>query len=263
MGDVRDQAVKRTNMSHYAPKDLHIKPGLNARDLTTEAYRERIAELAEDIAVNGVRTPMEVFGENGKVYVSHGHTRFAALQLLMEQGRAPVSVPCIPETRGRNDADRIVDQYRLNLGSPLSPPEIAYNISRLLKLGWDQAKIAERHGKSVSWVDQMLKFGEAAPETQQAVLDGKISATLATDIVRREGATRGAKVIAKAIAEAEADGKTRATARHVPKAEAENEPTVRQLRKLVDVMRVHIGRGGAGAANWAAKFLIEAGIDTD
>lgn len=254
------EAEKRTNMFHRDPATLRIKKGLNARDLTSEAYQAKIRELAEDIAVNGVRTPIETFSEGGETYVSHGHTRFAALQLLIEEDRAPKTVPCIPEPRGRNDADRIVDQYRLNVGSPLSPVEVAYNIGRLLKLGWDKDKIAERHTKSVSWVEHVLTFGEATPETQAAVAAGKISASLATEIVRKEGPTKAARTIEKAVKTAKAEGKDKATARHVQVKSGETEATVKQMRKLVSILRVQASRGGAGAGQWAARWLAEAQI---
>lgn len=256
------QFEKRTTLFHWNPRNLRIKAGLNARDLTTETYQAKIRELAEDIAVNGVRTPLETFSEGGVVYVGHGHTRYAALQLLLGEDRAPLTVPCFPEPRGRNEADRIVDQYRLNTGSPLSPVEIAYNIGRLLRLGWDIPKIAERHTRSESWVESMLKLGEAAPETQAAVVNGQISATLATELIGKEGPTKAARTIAKAVKAAEAEGKTKATARHVA-GPAEPEATVKQMRKLVSILRVQASKGGAGAGSWASRWLIKAGINTD
>lgn len=136
-------AEKRTSVFHFNPAVLEIKPGLNVRDLSSEAYQGSIKELAEDIAQNGIRSPLEIFREDGHTYISHGHTRHAALTLLIKEGRAPLTVPCIPEPSGRNDADRIADQHRLNVGSPLSAGEIAYNIGRLPERFFEEAGIEE------------------------------------------------------------------------------------------------------------------------
>lgn len=53
-----------------------------------------------------------------------------------------------------------------------------------------------------------------------------------------------------------------ATARHVA-GPAEPEATVKQMRKLVSILRVQASKGGAGAGSWASRWLIEAGINTD
>jgi ParB family chromosome partitioning protein len=254
-------AEKRTSVFHYAPSNLEIKAGLNARNLSSEAYQLTIKELAEDIAANGVRTPIEIFRESGHVYISHGHTRHAALMLLIKEGRAPLTVPCIPEPSGRNDADRIVDQYRLNVGSPLAHAEIAYNIGRLRNLGWPDDKIAQRHSKSVSWVGQMITFGEAAPETQAAVAAGHIAASTVVEVVRKEGPAKAARTIDRAIARITREGGAKVTAKHLASGtEAEHEPSVKQLRRLLDILRVHISRGDI-TGRYAASFVKEAGIE--
>ena len=215
MADLKELSVKRAALLYFDPRTLKVKPGLNVRDLTTPDNRAHVEWLAESIAESGVRTPLEIFSAGDDVFVANGHCRLAATMLAIERGATIATVPCIPEGRGKNDIDRILDQFTLNSGKTLTALEQGSNVKRLLGYGLSPTDVAKRLSKSPSWVNGMLDLQEAPPEAQQAVSAGEISATLATQIVREEGPVKGTETIKRAVSTAKASGKKKATARHV------------------------------------------------
>ncbi len=246
MADLKDQADKRGPLCHYDPARLEIKPGLNCRNPYAPEEAERLSALADEIITDGgVRQPLEIFSEGEHIYISHGHFRKAAALLARERGMKILTVPCIIEPKGGNDAKRIVDQYRLNnLGNPLTDLQIGYNICRLLKMGWDMDMVCKEHGRSRSWADGILLLQEASPVIQAAVTEGSISPTLAKQIVREQAPAEAEETIVKAVADAKAEaaatGKTKAkaTARHVrrplpPLAAAPPQPDVKPDSEVV------------------------------
>lgn len=218
MAQIRELADKVGRSYDIDPRKLKVKPGLNVRDLETP---ESIAELDklmnEIIEAGGVRIPVEIFTEGDDIYVSHGHRRRAAvLKAISTRDFVCATVPCMLEPRGRNEIDRIYDQYTLNnTGLPLSVFEIGYNIRRLIVAGESIPQIAKRHAKTVGWVDGILKVLEAPPEAQAMVKAGEIAPTLMNEIIREQGVTEGTASLKRAVTKAKASGKKKATKRDV------------------------------------------------
>lgn len=165
----------------FDPRMLKVDPQYNVRDLTTPDAKAKLAELKEQIRGAGVRTPLEVrMGADGEVIVVSGHRRLAAVLELIAEGIEIESVLVIPETTGTSEAERTLNLALHNSGEPLKPLEIAAIVKRLTDFGWQAETIRQRMGwKSKASVTQHLDMLGLPTEVQQAVKDGKVSASLA------------------------------------------------------------------------------------
>lgn len=234
MASMKDLAESRAAVMNFDPRKLRVKPGLNARDLDTPENVEHIEWLASSIAQDGVKKPLEIFLDGDDVFVSDGHCRLAATMLAIERGADIRTVPCLSESRGTNDIDRILNQNISNSGKRLTPLEEGHNIKRAIALGATIKDVAAKLGKSETYVAQSLDFQAAPAEIHELVRKGEVSATLAAKTIRREGSA-GAETIKKAVANAKAAGKDRATEKHV---EAQAEADYNERTNPVDDMKI-------------------------
>lgn len=208
----------RSDQYRINPYLLNIKPGWNARDLTAVDNAEHVDELAKSIAAIGVQQPLTVYAEGHKVFVSDGHVRHAAtLRAIEVYGAEVKTVPVQTESRGSNEADRILSQITRNSGKPLTPVEKAKVVKQLYDFGWTVEEISAKIGHTVLRVNQLLDL-HAAPEAVKALIaNGEVSSTLAQQVLNKSGGDGEAalEVLTDAVEAAKAEGKDKATAKHV------------------------------------------------
>jgi ParB-like chromosome segregation protein Spo0J len=222
-GTLKEIAKGRSDIFYVDPRELQIKAGWNCRDLSTIENRDHVRELAESIAEIGVVSPLTVFREGDKIYVSDGHCRLAATLYAIHEMKAPIaSVPVKTEGRSANEADYVLRQ--ILDGKPKTAFELGAVCKRLVGFGWTIAEIAKRSGKSPSAINAALDLQGAAPEVQKMVASGRISASLAAKTVKAEGVA-AADTLTKAIDHAKQRGSEKATARDIGEA-----PKVRQSK---------------------------------
>jgi ParB family chromosome partitioning protein len=188
------------------PRLLVISDGWNMRDDTPElaAY---IDELALSIAEIGVRKPIEVKFEDGKILVKDGHCRTRAAMRAIEVYKAElVAVPVISVDRYASDADLILNQV-ISDGKPKSSMEQARIFKKLLDMGWNQNDIAKKVGKSSGRISQILDLLTMPATVQAAVSQGIISASLAQATLSAETNGQGSQPILDAIQTASAEGR--------------------------------------------------------
>jgi ParB-like chromosome segregation protein Spo0J len=208
-----------------ARRDLYmIDPRLMVRDDDWNAREEgpaldaHIRWLADSIKEEGVKEPLVVLWRDQQVVVRSGHCRHRATMLAISEGADIAAVPCRPEERGTTEADRILELKTRNGGLSLTPLETAIHVyARLIKLGWEPAKIAKKDGVSNAHVSNMLLLAEAPATIHQMVRAGQISATLAVETIRSRG-EKAFEVLTEAYKAAVAAGKTKATDKHIEKA---------------------------------------------
>lgn len=199
MAQLKDLADKRENLMFFDPRRLKIKPGLNGRDFTLPENIAHVEELAISIEEKGVIEPLKIFREtDDDIFIANGESRWRACMLLIERGVDVKMVPCLPEPRGTNDKDRLLNQIVSNSGKPFTALEVGGVIKRHLALGGTIGEIAKTLGKSASWVSQLVDFQAAPAEVHDAVKAGEISATLAAKITREEG-PKAIKTVKSAI----------------------------------------------------------------
>lgn len=231
MTQLRDIAVTKRDHFMFAPEILKIETGYNIRDLATADAQAGIEELAASIKENGLRVPLRVRLAGDDVFITQGHRRFAAINLLISRGEEIQSIECLAEPKHFNDADRTLDLFLSNDGAPLTEMEKAEIVRRLLNMGWDQGKIAGRMGKSQSYVSHLQGLLAMPEAAQQMVRDGEVSATAALNTVRSEGGAEAVATLTEAVASAKASGRKKATTRFVTRATQAREPPEKQVAR--------------------------------
>lgn len=226
-------ALGRKDILRIDPRNLHIRPDWNCRDVNFDPADPEDLALAESIAAVGVKQPMTAVWQDGKAWLTDGHRRLGAALYAMEHLGAEIkSVPVQTEDRYASEADRVLSQLVRNNGKPLSPIEHARVYKRLIDLGWTERQIAESIGRSTQWVKNLLELHAAPTEVAQMVRSGQVSATLAMDTLKKAGGNgeKAVKELAGAVEKAKAAGKTRATAKHMDRAV----PAIKQVREIYD-----------------------------
>lgn len=231
---IQGLALGRKDILRIDPRNLHIRPEWNCRDVNFDASDPDDLALAESIASVGVKQPMTAVWEQGQAWLTDGHRRLgAALYAIEHLGAEIKSVPVQTEDRYASEADRVLSQLVRNNGKPLSPIEHARVYKRLIDLGWTEKQIAESVGRSVPWVKNLLELHAAPTAVTALVRSGQVSATLAMDTLKKAAgdSEKATKALTGAIEKAVASGKKKATAKHMDRAA----PAIKQVREIYDV----------------------------
>jgi ParB family chromosome partitioning protein len=138
-----------------------------------------LAELADSIRLSGILQPIVARPHNGKFEIVVGARRFRAARLANLD-----LVPAI--VREMDDAEAMEIQLLENLQrEDLSPLDEGLGYRALIeKAKYDVAKVAEKIGKSQSYVYQRLKLADLSKPAQKALTEGKINAGHAVQIAR-------------------------------------------------------------------------------
>jgi ParB-like chromosome segregation protein Spo0J len=250
------EAVKGKRDSYPVdPRALKVDPTYNVRDMKDPETIAHVRWLADSIKESGVRVPLEVRLEGEDIYVVAGHCRHAATMLAISEGAEIETVPTIPEPKGTNEVERVINLVISNSGKALSPLAIAEVVRRLMAFGWDAAKIAQRLGwKSAGAVDQYVTLLGAAPDVQAMVRSGEVAASTAAKVVKKEGAKAGATLAAAA----KSGGKV--TAKTIRQSKGEFDPTPKNVAVLVKFVR-DIAAGNSGLKPAAQKIVTQLSLE--
>lgn len=238
MATIKELALKRSDIFYVDPRVLKIKPGWNARNGADPDNKAHILSLASSIAQVGVQEALTVYRDEGEIWLSDGHCRLAATFYAIDTLKADIkSIPVKTEGREANEADHVFSQILRNAGKPLTPYEAGSVYKRLVGYGWTVADIALKSGKSKASVEAALDLQGAPVQVQKLVASGKVSATLATETIKREGPSKATQTLNNAVDAATQKGKTRAT-----KADIDEAPVVKltasaklaRIREIVD-----------------------------
>lgn len=198
----------RSDVHRVDPKLLVIKADWNTREETAELL-EHIDMLAQSIAEVGVKNPIQVKLEDGKLVVKAGHCRTRATIRAIEHYKADIkTVPVVSVDRYASDEDLILEQVITNSGKPLTAIEEAKVYKKLLDFGWNQADIAKKVGKSGGRISQILSLLTMPQAAQAAVVSGAISASLAQQVVKNaETPAQASQQLQQAVQTAKAEGR--------------------------------------------------------
>lgn len=175
----RENSSKTGEIVKIPLSKIVIREGFNVREDMGE-----IEELSKSILENSQIQPGRVdVLEDGTFSLVDGHRRFAALKLLEKDGHEPYFVAIVNGSR-TTEEQRILQMFITSDNKPLTAPEVAELILRLVNLGHDQVSVANKIGKTPSYVSQMLSFTNETPEIKKLVKDGKIKATTVFNVKR-------------------------------------------------------------------------------
>lgn len=165
---------KRGRETYNIPfEKLRVRKGFNVR----QDYGD-IPELAMSLLNDGQHTPLSGdMGTDGLYYITAGHRRYKAFEWLKKNGHPVDTVEGFINAKGTTEEDRIVSMFTENNQKPLEPVEAAICFQRLINLKWTPEQIAERVGRSVFYVNDMLILAKQPKEIQNAVQDHDITAT--------------------------------------------------------------------------------------
>ncbi|HVL26346.1 MAG TPA: hypothetical protein VM450_19810 [Thermomicrobiales bacterium] len=202
--------------------EINVHPLVQPR-LQSKQWQERVSEYAEDMRTHGymqtepiaVFTVMEAPEEGAKaipvIYISNGHTRYAAVQEANKAGAKIATIPVIFEPEGSSVRQIIGRHIKHNNGQPLTPLEQAEQVRKLHEMGATDEEIAGEVGKTVRYVQDLMVLSSAPAPIRNAVAKGEIAASVAVREVRKLGGEKAAKRVGEAVAKAKAAGKKKAT----------------------------------------------------
>jgi ParB/RepB/Spo0J family partition protein len=175
----RENSSKTGEIVKIPLNKIVIREGFNVRQEMGE-----IEELSKSILENSQIQPGRVdVLEDGTFSLVDGHRRYAALKLLEADGHEPYFIAIVNGSR-TTEEQRILQMFITSDNKPLTAPEVAELILRLVNLGHDQISVANKIGKTPAYVYQMLSFANETPEIKNLVKEGKIKATTVFNVKR-------------------------------------------------------------------------------
>ena len=143
-----------------------------------------LEELSKSILNNGQSMPGRVdVADDGTFILVDGHRRFSALKLLEADGHEPYFLAIVNGKR-TTEEQRILQMFTTQDNKPLTAPEVAELILRLVNLGHDQLSVANKIGKTPAYVSQMLGFANETPEIKNLVKEGKVKVSTVFNVKR-------------------------------------------------------------------------------
>lgn len=231
----------RSDVYKVIPYCLTIEEGWNSRDMSAPENQEHIDQLAQSIAVHGVLTPIQICSRNEALVVIDGHSRLlATFRAIDVYGAKIETVPVQMETKGSNDADRLLKQVIGNSGKRLSQLEEGVVYKRLLGFGWSIEKIAQQAARSITHVNNLIELQSSPEELKQLITNGEVSATLvSTEIAKSKGNAKAvAEKLTQAVAVAKENGKAKVTAKDLKPDATKTQKEEKQTKneKLVKII---------------------------
>jgi ParB/RepB/Spo0J family partition protein len=200
---------------HVDPRKIKVEKGFNPRDFSNPENVESVRELANSIKAAGLKTPLIVRFKDNDLWLVDGERRLRAIMLLVKEGVEFKTVKATLEDKNVSEDQRLASVFEYNNQSkPLTQLEVGELFARLKGYGWTDEQIAERRGITPTHVGNIMMLHAAPPAVKKVVNDGKISSTLALELIRDHG-DKASAVIKETIANAEQSGKDHATKKHV------------------------------------------------
>jgi ParB-like chromosome segregation protein Spo0J len=192
---IGDGKAKTGRDTYYLPLNkIKVNPNYNGRITSLDTG---IDELVEDLAANGLETPLLVdFDSKGNAWIDKGHRRHKALTILSEQKRlkginkAGIQnglVECFVNLKKQEPIDKLVSQFRdNNRGVPFNDQEVAQLCLRLHESPFNlkPEKIAEKLCISRGSVNNFLLLAGCSQDTFDAINDGVTNTTAVVTAMR-------------------------------------------------------------------------------
>jgi len=235
-----------------------------------------IDDLMASIKSVGLQVPVTVLHEENKnakegekrdrYFLIVGFRRHAAITRI--RGQDPNAFRTVEAKKFKGS---IAEAQVLNITeniqrSELTPIEICRGVEILLNLGYKQKEIADKIGKSQTWVSNAMQFKrKATPQLQEAVREGNVSYGFARDIATLPDREQKERVrqIRESVQEKELGSGQKAKAKEV---ETEVRKEVRQSSGRIirpstaeirhEVQSLVMERGGEGLDEFGSGILI-------
>lgn len=215
-------ATRRSDaMIFLAPDRLTILDDFNVR-VESPAYTKRVRDLADDMKENGFRIdkPISCFverhGDDNRVVIQDGHTRYKAALLAISEGAEIDDLPVVLLPSSTSMDDLLDGLVTTNNGSPLTMLETAIVVKRRLNRGASAAEISGKLKLTSTAIENLTILAAAPRSLQMMVAADQVSGSTVIDLISSIGAERAVKQLTEQLAKAQASGKSRVTAKHLP-----------------------------------------------
>ncbi|MDQ7981375.1 hypothetical protein QYH69_29515 [Paraburkholderia sp. SARCC-3016] len=203
---------------------IHFDPRDNVRPLDT-AWAKHLAQLIQSNGYDKSQ-PLHCYIRkvNGEdlVYLWKGQHRYHGTRIAIDNGFDPGLIPVvIADAKTVDRVNLIFGGLTSNDSKANSPLDLAEKIIELREQhGIDNATICKRLEITDQTIRDVLLLASGPFELHKLVRAGTISSTLAIQQIRQHGAGKALDRIARGIEQAQADGRTKVTKKHVEKAAA-------------------------------------------
>lgn len=217
---VQDHKTGRIDAFTMRPQDLKLVQYFNTR-IPTQALREHIDDLKAKIKANGFlkNHPISVFVQkvNANTYefwVTDGNCRMTAVNELIAEGEDIAGVPILLEPEGTTLEDITARLVINNSGKSLSLLEVGLVLNRLMSYNYTIEDAAIKTGLKISQAKRAMVLVGAPTEIRALIIAGKVSETLAVDMLNEHGA-HAVTLLKQGEAAAGANGKAKVTRKTV------------------------------------------------
>lgn len=184
---------KRTSEYSFAPEDIVIKADLNGRHETPE-----IEWLIDDIVKQGQLQPVVIRSDGGKPVLVAGFSRWRACMEINKRELTPVPIRLrCSYFRGSELEGFLANISENRLRNQTTAMDDAYNCRRLEQWGMDIDAIAAHYREKPAWVKKRLSLLSLTEPAREAVQNGTLKPTAATEIAKLS-TEKQAEMVAKA-----------------------------------------------------------------
>jgi len=167
------------------PSTIIVDPERNGRTDEAKPTDKDVKELAESIKTQGQMLPGEVHLDNdGKLYLTFGYRRFAAIQLINSTRKPADQLPF--KAFIRVNVDTVAFQTR-NFHENAKRKELTVLdnvlvVTRFLGEGLNQKQVAEKTGWSPASVNNYVKISKFPDTVKEYIREGKLPARAALEL---------------------------------------------------------------------------------
>lgn len=219
---IRKLGAKRFDAYAIDPQLIQVSPDFNVRKNFGD-----IDELKNQIiSAGGVKNALKVRVEGNEIYLVDGERRLRATLKAIEEGHDIPSVPAILDTN-KTEKERTLSLLYYNEGKPLEIQEKAAVFKRLSEdEGMTPAEIKEASGYSLTHIKDCLALAQCPNEILTSINKGQVTPSLVIELLKEHGHdhTKVSESIHHAITTATAEGKEKASRKHLPPEEPKEDP---------------------------------------
>jgi len=142
-----------------------------------------IDDLISSLKSVGLQVPLTVMEIELENYLVVGFRRHEAIRRIREGDPRAFRTIEVRKFKGSLAEAQVLNITENIQRSELTPMEICRSVEILMNLGYKQKEVAEKIGKSQTWVSNAMQFRkQAVPQLQEAVRTGDIPYGFARDI---------------------------------------------------------------------------------
>lgn len=176
-----------------SPLSLVIEPGFNPREAVIgeecyaiEPVKSTITAIKQAYKEGRPVELIKVVARKGKYYVRQGHCRTKALLAALNDG-ASIELITVVLIEGLSDLDEYLENLDGNQSNPLNQVAKAHGLNEAIRQGCTPQMLAQRYQCSVTAIRNTLKILDMPEMLQRMISHGKITKTLALEIMLQNG----------------------------------------------------------------------------